>query len=273
MPRQRSPVTYSTGAHKSRFRAFVNASGETLPRLPLVHSTDSYIFEDVLDNGVIAPQSCNVFKGEALTYFFYGRPSFRPNLGAEPTSLKHYFPVCLLFKPDWSASIKRVFPFDSGAFHNGFYKSYLHEKMKLGDFGLEADVSSPAKVVSCFFGSNPAYLTGSPKVAPTIDPSEFEAESYLALIHAKDSNALDSRSSSIELQTSEAISLTNAIAAVIIPSTFSDGQTGKKLKNLGIDVLPYKTFEKFRPSEFTGKITELCFDYYVRLGLINEKEI
>jgi hypothetical protein len=258
---------------KGRLRALVNAATDTNPRLPLVHSTDSYILEEALSDGAITPQACNVFKGEALTYFFYGRPAFRPHLDAEPTGLKHYFPVCLLFKPDWVVNVKRVFPFDSGAFQNGFYGAYVHKNMKLGDFGLEADMASPGKVISYFFGSNPAYLLGRGQPRSDIDPSEFEALSYLALINAKDSNTLDSRGSGIEVQTTELVSITDAVAAVVLPSTFADGKTGSKLKKLKIDVLPYRTFERSRPSEYTSQITDLCLSYYVRLGLVAEGDL
>lgn len=258
---------------KQRFRSLVSAGTETHQRLPLVHSTDSYIFEDILTEEAITPQACNVFCGEALTYFFYGRPSFRPNIDAEPAGLKHYFPVCLLFKQEWTTCVKRVFPFDSGAFHNGFYGAYLHNKMQLGDFGLEADMSAAGKVISLFFGSNPAYLVGKPKTLPSIDPSEFEAQSYLALIHAKDSNAVDSRGSGIEVQTTETVSITDAVAAVIIPSTFVDGMTGARLKALGIDALPYRVFERSRPTEYMSQITDICLNYYIRLGVIREDDL
>jgi hypothetical protein len=155
---------------KARLRNLVSATNQPCPRLPLVHSTDSYVLEDVLSAGAIAPQECNVFTGEALIYFFYGRPAFRPNLDAAPTGLKHYFPVCLLFKPDWTTRVKRIFPFDSGAFQNGLYGAFLHPRMKLGDFGLEADMATPGKIVAKFFGSNPAYLVGNPEPSRDLDP-------------------------------------------------------------------------------------------------------
>ena len=266
-------MSHSLDLGKTRFRALVDASVDTSQRLPLVHSTDSYVLADVLSDGVVTPQYCNVFTGEALTYFFYGRPAFRPNLDAEPTGLRHYFPVCLLFKPNWTAKVRRVFPFDSGAFHRGFYRRYLQGKMKLGDFSLEADMSTPGKIVSRFFGSSPAYLLGRPVVMPNIDQSEFEAHSYLALIHAKDSNDLDSRSSGIEVQTAEVIPIGDAVGAIVMPSTFIDGQVGKALRKLSIDILPYRAFERFRPNEYTSTIAELCLNYYVRLGLIDEGDL
>lgn len=227
----------------------------------------------MLASGYLVPQVCDVFKGEALTYFFYGRPAFRPNLDTEPSGLAHYFPVCLLFKPTLSINVRRVFPFDSGAFNRGFYAKYLHRNMKLGDFGLEADMTSPGKVVSLFFGSNAAYLTGKVDDTPNLDPSEFEAQSYTALLQAKDGNALDSRGSSIEVQTEADIEIAEAVSAIILPSTFADRRTGKTLKGMGIDILPYKTFERSRPNEYMSGIMDLCLSYYVRLNLVREEDL
>ncbi len=225
----------------------------------------------MLASGYIVPQTCDVFKGEALTYFFYGRPAFRPNLDAEPSGLAHYFPVCLLFKPDILIDVRRVFPFDSGAFDRGFYTKYLHRNMKLGDFGLEPDMTCPGKVVSLFFGSNAAYLTGKIGATPKLDPSEFEAQSYIALLQAKDGNALDSRGSSIEVQTATNVNIAETVSAIILPSTFADGKTGVALSELGIDILPYKTFERSRPNEYMSGIMDLCLNYYIRLGLISKE--
>jgi hypothetical protein len=219
---------------------------------------------------MIAPQGCKIFEGEALSYFFYGRPAFRPNADAEPSGLSHYFPICLIFKRSFALAIARVFPFDSGAFQNGLYASYIHRKMCLGDFGLEAESSTPGRVISRFFGTVPAYLKGNPSPTDAIDPSEFEAQSYLALIHSKEGNAIDSRGASIEVQTSEHVSITDAVAAVVLPSNFADGATGARLVDLKVDILPYRTFERSRPGEYTSTISSLCLDYYMRAKIIKE---
>lgn len=266
-------MPHSLDIGKKRFRTLVGAASEASPQLPLVHSTDSYVLGEVLDTSAIAPQACQIFTGEALTYLFYGRPAFRPNSDAEPSSLKHYFPVCLIIHPTWAVTIKRIFPFDSGGFIGKFYDRFLHEKMKLGDFGLESDPSTPGRVISQFFGSVPQYLLGKPKPPESLDPSEFEAQSYLALIHTKDANAIDSRGSGIEVQTEDSLPLEKSVAAVILPSTFADGKIGAKLKSLGIDLLPYKIFERTRPSEHMSEITSICFNYYVRIGLISEQDL
>lgn len=253
---------------RSRLRKLIQGSAEALPRLPLVHSTDSFTFADILENGAVTPQACSVFKGEALTYFFYGRPAFRPNANEEPTGLQHYFPVCFVFKLGFSVSISRIFPFDSGAFQDGLYAAYVHKRMALGDFGLEPDSSTPAKVVATFFGSASNYLTGKPTTTQAIDQSEFEALSINALISAKGANNLDGRIASIEIQSAQEISITDAVAAVVLPGTFLDGSIGRTLKNLGVDVLPYRTFDRSKPDDYTTEIANLCINYYIRQKLL-----
>ncbi|RYY28727.1 MAG: hypothetical protein EOP62_02410 [Sphingomonadales bacterium] len=266
-------MDHSLDAGKSRLRAFVDAGLEALPRLPMVHSTDCYSFADVLAGGTLQPQNCPVFTGEQLTYLFYGRPAFRPNIGAEPTSLTHFFPVCIIFRTEWLPEIRRIFPFDSGAFHGGFYDAYLHHQMKLGDFALEPDAITPGKLIGRFFSTAGAYLTARPKIAPTFDASEFEAQSYSALINAREGNAIDSRGSGIEVQTASPITIADAVAAVILPSPFADGASGAALKKLGIAALPYRITDRSRPNEFMSQITDICYNYYIRTQIVAESEL
>jgi hypothetical protein len=265
-------LVHRLDAGKARFRKFIADGPGTQPQLPMVHSTDTYALEDVLDDGSIGPQDCNVFNGEQLTYLFYGRPAFRPNGNAEPSALGHYSPVCLIFKPEWAPAIKRIFPFDSGAFQDRLYDAFLHKKMKLGDFGLEPDIATPGRIVQRFFGSVGAYLVARGS-NPAIDPSEFEAQSYSALIHSRAGNSIDSRGSGIEVQTAESIPLSDALDAVILPMTFSKGTTGKALRRLKIDTLPYRTYDNYRPSEYMSTITDICFTHYIRKKLIRQDDL
>ena len=169
--------------------------------------------------------------------------------------------------------MRRIFPFDSGAFQNEYYARFLHKHMKLGDFALEPDLSSPARLVELFFGSVPAYLLGRPVAEPTLDPSDFEAQSYAALINAKEGNDIDSRGSGIELQTADALNISDAVDAVILPSSFAAGATGAKLAALGIERIPYRTYDRMRPSEYTTAIHDLCLAYYVKRRILLERDI
>lgn len=262
-------VTGSGG--KTRFRDFVATESPATPNLPLVHNTDMYRFLNALEEGQLTPTPCNVFTGESLIYFFYGRPSFRPNAEEPPTGLHHYFPVCLIMRPDTVIPIKRIFPFDSGAFANHMYDTYLHHDMSLADFGLDPHPSTPGRVVQMFFGEAPSYLLANAKSGLALPPEQLEASSYTALISAQDANAIDSRGSGIEVQTDQAVELQDQVAAIVLPNTFLDGGgTLEKLSELGVDAIPYRPISRSRPSEYFSEITNLCYNYYIASKLLPE---
>lgn len=261
-------MTHRLDGGSDRFRRLVRHAEPMEPRLPLVHTTDAFQFLDIVRGGSILPQDCPVFDGESLTYFFYGRPAFRPNAHEDATGLEHYFPVCLIFKPETAVAIRRIFPFDSGAFQGQHYAAYMHRNMKLGDFALDTDPSMPARLVSRFYGSNEAYIFSKDPIDAGIPADNLEGRSYLGLANAKGGNALDSRGSGVEIQGEAALVLETAVEAVILPASFVTTDTGRRLKAQGIELLPYSTMGRMRPSEHMGSITEICANYYARRKLI-----
>jgi hypothetical protein len=56
----------------------------------------------------------------------------------------------MLFRAESVQPIKRIFPFDSGAFDNELYDNALHRDMNLEDFGLEPSPDTPGRVISFF---------------------------------------------------------------------------------------------------------------------------
>lgn len=255
---------------RTRFRRLIRTQSVTTPSLPLIHGTDVYRFVNAMEDGKLRPRPCNVFVGELLLYFFYGRPSYRVNSSEPATSLDHYLPVCLLFKNDTIRPIKRIFPFDSGGFNQEFYADAFHRDMKLEDFGLEPDPTTPGRVVSLFFGSDESYLKARPISTLTADPTELEAVSYHALISQRLSNTLDNRVSGIEIQFEGSLALDGNVEAAILPDSLLSSPTlAGALKAKGIAPLPYAQVDRQRPSEYVTKIFDLCFEYYRRVGLLN----
>ena len=254
---------------RRRLRNLINGQPTAQPLLPLVHTTDVYRLTNVLEDGRLEPRQCDVFGGEPLLYFFYGRPSYRVNANEGATSLDHYLPVCLLFRNKSVSPIKRVFPFDSGGFHNALYADAFHKDMKLDDFGLEPDIDTPGRVISLFFETTDAYLRARSSASATLDASELEAKSYLALISQRLSNTMDNRVSGIELQFEGPLKIDGAVEAVILPDTlYSSPLIQTKLTALKIEALPYPQVDRQRPSEYVTKIFDLCFEYYRRSGLL-----
>jgi hypothetical protein len=224
---------------------------------------------NALEDGELVPQPCNVFIGEPLLYFFYGRPSYRVNSDEAPTSLEHYLPVCLLFRSTAVRPIKRVFPFDSGAFDQELYANALHRDMKLDDFGLQPDPSTPGRLISLFFGSVESYLRARPAPNVQLDPANLEAISYQALIGQRLSNSADNRVSGIELQLEGGLKFEKNVEAVILPGTLLDSpNVREKLKAARISPLPYSQIDRQRPSEYVTRIFDTCYEYYRKIGLL-----
>jgi hypothetical protein len=254
---------------RRRLRNLIQGQKSALPLLPLVHTTDVYRFTNVLEDERLEPRECDVFKGEPLLYFFYGRPSYRTNTNEGATALDHYLPVCFLFKNKTVSPIKRIFPFDSGGFHKELYADAFHKDMKLDHFGLEPEIDTPGRVISLFFETPDAYLRARSAPSVILDASELEAKSYLAFISQRLSNTMDNRVSGIELQFEGPLSIRGAVEAVVLPDTlYSSPIIESKLAASRIEALLYPQVDRQRPSEYVTKIFDLCFEYYRRSGLM-----
>ena len=253
---------------KVRFRNLIGSHLPANPKLPLVHTTDTYRFVDALSDGVLSASPCKVFNNEPLLYFFYGRPSYKQNNDALPTGLLHYFPVCLIIPPSNDITPKRVFPFDSGAFHNDLYSNVIHSKMKMEDFGLEPNLNSPAQLISAAFGTVENYLNGQALPSCNCDPSEFEMHSFHALVSSEQANDVDSRGSSVEIQLNSNIFIQGRVAAAILPASFVGGEVGTKMTEVGIESLPYNVVRNMKPNDFTSTIFDLCPNYYRKNGYV-----
>lgn len=263
-------VSHQLDEGADRFRQLIQGASPAGPKLPLIHSTDAYGLGNMLEDGArLRPQSCDVFEPERLTYFFYGKPAYRPNQVEDPNSLHHYLPVCLIFKPEANIAIKRVFPFDSGAFRHDFYRSYLHKDMKLGDFLLEAHPDSPGRIVRRFFTDNTNYVAGAAALSEAHDPGQFEAESYTQIIDVRGANALDSRGAAVEVQTDQTYDIAGNVEAAILPSSLARAAAGKAMRGAGVEVIPYMVGARPQPGDFAGVIEQMCLGYLVKKSLVD----
>ena len=66
------------------------------PMLPLMHVTKAETFARYLaKNEKLEPRTCPVF-GEALLYFFYGRPAYKLDNENPIITDEYLFPVCFI---------------------------------------------------------------------------------------------------------------------------------------------------------------------------------
>ena len=224
---------------------------------------------DALDSGSLVPREDKVFRPDHLVYFFYGRPSYRVHMDEHPSGLSHYLPVCIIFRPTGLPTPKRVFPFDTGAFHAGLYSNAMHQDMSIADFGLDPDLTSAGKLVSLFFESAKDYLEAKPRTSVPIASTDFEAHSFHALIAQQTRSNADDRVSAVELQFDCPISLASHAQAIVAPGPLLDSPIVKaSLARMTIEPLPYEQLGRHRPSDHVAGLFQICFEYYRRSGIL-----
>lgn len=228
-------VVKSNFGPKSGHRKFMGSRFETylqsliaqpqIAKMPFVHSTSYYHFTQMVRTHALVTDECSIFK-ENLLYLYYGRPAYRVSKNVEGGDSAYHLPVCLVLKPESLGEVKRVYPFDSGAFKGGFFKRHIHEAIDMDNYLLENHLDSPLRVVSTFFGTNEKYYAGAVIEGLHIDGLEAEAYSYYKMLNDtgatfKGANDIvsDDRRYTIEAQSGTDINLiASKVLAVILPS-------------------------------------------------------
>lgn len=127
-----------------RFRAYIEKQEANPSLLPLVHTTSAYSFRDMYEDDTIDPKMCRHFN-EELIYLFYGRPAYRTEK-AEFTDLEFNWPIVFIFDPRMIEGIKRVLPFDTGAFCLNLYNRFFAKNAQMEDFELPGSQGSVAQI-------------------------------------------------------------------------------------------------------------------------------
>lgn len=248
------------------FSKLIREQPAGLDELPSVHVSDGLGFRSIMRDGHISAEPCPVFDDEPLVYLFYGRPSYRVNSQVMASAIRAYAPVCFIFKPGVIRSPARVFPFDSGAFHNDLFHASMHRKMTREDFALEPDIASPQRLINLFFGDNQSYYDNKPIADIELPPLSFEALCYHGLITDRQENIYDERISSIEIQVGEDVRLKEAVEAVILPDAFLVKEVAESLSAIGAEAIPYAFIDRLRPELYAATIYQIVRDYYRRRG-------
>lgn len=214
--------------------------------LPLVHTTPARSLRDIMASKSLSPTECPVFTGEQLVYLFYGKPSYK--VGG--TTQKNWLmPVCFLMTIESLRSIKRIFPFDSGAFRSGRHPDYI-KTFHMGEFEVSG-IYDPSKIVGAFFETIKDYFQLKPR-----EESHFRSEHSLSVMDheilalrdlAGDTSltGIDDRRFCIEIQTEDEIYLTPSnVQAVILPyDYFEDASVVQFVETyLQATPLPYDCF-------------------------------
>jgi len=241
--------------------------------LPFVHTTRSYNLRAIIGADQISPQECDVFAGENLSYFFVGRPAYKystDNSTAESWEL----PCCLVLESSSISTVKRIVPFDSGAFASRRYPSYIND-MPLTEF-ISDELGDHRKIIGAFFENTEKYFSLNPKSRDQFS-SEFsltalDAELLAANRLASEATPIsfDDRRFTIEIQTEESVNLVDSnIMAVILPECYLsiDSVRNKIQDEWGAEPIGYPVFP-LSVSMYYALIYKEIKDLYIRRGLI-----
>lgn len=208
----------------NRFNDYVKSVKPFKPRLPLLHTSDGYGFREIVDSSQLEakPHKIAKKKREALLFLFYGKPAYRTARLTQASTSLTVLPVCIVLDPDTALDLKRIIPFDSGAFDQDMFQAVMDDRLSLKDFFLKPSIDMPARVVRLFYGSNKSYFRGQP-ASVKIPASQFEAQCYYDLICSAGMTPYDDRCSTIEMQCAQSVKLTeNNVLLIVLPQSFLD---------------------------------------------------
>lgn len=247
-----------------------NSVGSSLA-LPALHSTSAYQAKQIIKGGLINPQPCPVYKGEDLTYLFYGRPSYK-KLGE--SQLAKYWELPSIFVMEYQTiDIKRVFPFDTGAFIQNRYPNFI-SMMDISEFEATNSLSAPQRLVGSFFVDADRYFRLKPRERRDF-VHRYDVTSTDEEIHAlydlilSYSEKIDDRRFAVELQTEKQILLKECgLMAVIIPEEYCESdELISIVESHGAEVIPYPTYS-LKQEMYYHSIYNILFELYREKGLV-----
>lgn len=241
--------------------------------LPVVHTAPAKCLRNFMSSKSLKPTDCTVFN-EKLLYLFYGKPSYRVK---ETTQKEWLMPVCFLIKFDSLQSIKRIFPFDSGAFKANRHPGYM-QTFNIENFEVSGQ-NDPSKIVGALFNTILDYFRLLPKAK-----DEFVDQHSLTLVKHPEILALrdlagdtslidiDDRRFCVEIQTEDEISLIKKnVQAVVLPyDYFADKSVVNFIENdLEATPLLYHCFSA-SSSDHTVLIYEKVYNFLQGEGRKND---
>ncbi|WP_421123145.1 hypothetical protein [Sphingobium yanoikuyae] len=214
-----------------------------------------------------------MFKGDNLNYFFVGRPAYKYHSDSG-TAEAWELPCCFIFEAASVGNVKRIFPFDSGAFHGKRYPSYINS-MPMSEFEVQG-YDAVGKIIGSFFGSAKRYFDLNPKTSDefnnefSLSPFDAEIQATMKLAGESTPNTFDDRRLCIEVQTDESLKLNNAkMLAVVLPEIYLDidGVRDRIQNEWNAEPIGYQMFS-LSVANYHSLIYKEISDFYKRKGLL-----
>jgi hypothetical protein len=247
-----------------RFWDYLKSANPPPGELPLIHNTDLFFFREIRASDQLTPSQCDVYKGENLLYFFYGRPSYRSHANLNTVTARALLPVCLVLSRTILPHAARIVAFDTGAFARKFMHPPMHEKMAKEDFELAVAPDAPMKLIQVFYGDEDRYFRTKPNssIANYDEFEDLEIDSYFRLLNHRSNSPFDDRVSAIEIQLNVRVLFPGVVRAAILPKPYLD-KSGviDQIERWGGIAIPYNVKEEFIPREIHGAIFDRLTDF------------
>jgi hypothetical protein len=205
-------------------REFLKTRNLAVPKSPpWVHSTASAKLMPILESEKLLAVECSVYKKEKLCYLFVGRAAYKGRDAMNPESWQ--LPTFVM-RFNTPPPLKRIHPFDTGAFHRGRMPDYL-TVFALDDFNLGTDQDQIGRMISLYFGTPRRYVDRN-----ALDQEKLKTEHLLNMSHAKvlavsklykegSTKNYDDRAAVIELQVEQDIPLKKEnLLGVVAPEEY-----------------------------------------------------
>ena len=208
-----------------RLREFLKNTNLAVSKSPpWVHSTASSRLLSILQQEKLLAVKCNVFKKDKLCYLFVGRAAYkgRESLNPEPWQL----PTVFVMRFDTSPPIKRIYPFDSGAFDRNKMPEYL-TLFDMENFELGTDPEVIGRLISFYFDTSRRYVDRR-----ALDEDKLKENHVLDMRHAEimalgklyregSTKNYDDRAAAIEVQVEQDIQLKKEnLLGVVLPEEY-----------------------------------------------------
>lgn len=241
-------------------------------RLPWFHSTSGMNLFEILNERKLTAMPCTVFKGDKLTYFFVGRPAFKYHVDGDPP--EWMLPLVFVFEFKKPPMIKRVYPFDSGAFSAKRMPDYI-QTFSRERFLLGTSLKTVDKLISYYFEDEKSYIVREPnsekqlKRKHAIDMRHAEVMALARLYNENTSTDLDDRAATVELQVDHDIALDdgNVIGVIVCQEWLRTPEVERKLARITKNIITYSLYPNTMQGYF-GVINEKVMGLYQSLGRI-----
>lgn len=206
-----------------------------------MHTCFGRKFVRIMETGQIQAGPVDAVIGKAASFFFYGKPSYRPKNDGRSSDTISSALFTFVLDYDRIPCPSSMLPFDSGGYDR-FYKDICDEA-ELHEYYLPKAKDAPAQLVGGFFGGNRAYYDMSIRedLADAISRLDFHSDSIRRIWSPHNRTTYDQRAGSIEMHFVDPLVLTpDNLLAIIGPGTaLEDDEVIAFASSLSADLLPY----------------------------------